>query len=51
MLTTWALALIAAGGFLFVRYGSKAGFVIALAGAAIIPLPSWWIEAIHFVAH
>jgi hypothetical protein len=49
MLTLWALVLIAAG-FVMIRR-TWLGFVPAIVGALIIPLPSWWIAAVHFVAH
>ena len=49
MLTALAVALIAAG-FVLVRW-TWLGLVVALAGALILPLPPWWVTAIHSAAH
>ena len=49
MATILALALIAAG--LVLTRWTWFGFVPALAGALILPLPPWWVTAIHSAAH
>jgi CHASE2 domain-containing sensor protein len=47
--TVLALALIGAGVVL-VRW-TWLGFAPALAGALILPLPSWLVTAVHSVGH